>query len=412
MSTYYKQTSLCTEGSTSLPLLEFTQNLHFYPDLKNSYIICAQHILPTTYTLLKFLFQIGLSPKKISIIGKCYSTNPFTYLELLKDDIDVCSSSVIFDPSKSYDLQFRNNLKNFLLKRINQIKRCKNLIVLDDGGELLKLINNEFLPSIQIIGIEQTSSGFNKLKREKLRFPIINVARSRAKLVYESPYITEIIIQRLMQCIKKYSISPQKILILGNGAIGSSINKFLSRFYQVTIFDIKSSLTSIKTSEFEKNLPLFDIIIGCTGEKVLSSNHYHLLKKDVLLISASSSDREFDACKLRKNGLMPSDCHQDIYSYEKIHLINCGFPINFDADYETVDPPEFQFTRALLLSAILQASTHRDSTPGFVDLDSENQREIVNKYLELYPWRILSNLNKSTQFEELSILRHRQVYSF
>jgi hypothetical protein len=108
------------------------------------------------------------------------------------------------------------------------------------------------------------------------------------------------------------------------------------------------------------------------------------LKKNVILVSASSSDREFSAVHLRSNLPSNTNCHEN-FLINDIILINCGFPINFAAEYREIDIDKLQLTRSLLLAAILQAYNHSNSKQkDFIDLDMENQRDIVRRFLSIY----------------------------
>ncbi len=170
-----------------LPLLDFTATLYPGTVLSEVYIICAQHLVSTTYSLFHALFKLGLKPSNLSAIGKCYSTDPQAYREMKKMGIDVCPSSLIFDSHRPFDKQYRENIKAFIDQRLKSLTNTnyKKIIILDDGGELISAVNTALRGSTTIIGIEQTSSGFHKLKHKNIRFPIINVARSPAKLNYE-----------------------------------------------------------------------------------------------------------------------------------------------------------------------------------------------------------------------------------
>jgi S-adenosylhomocysteine hydrolase len=368
-----------------LPLLDFTTSI--FPDicLKDTYIICAQHLVSTTYSLFHTLFKLGLKSDNLSAIGKCYSTDPKAYEEMKKLGVDACSQSVAFNSHRSFDEQYQEYIKKFVFQRREKIKdkNFKKIIVLDDGGELLSAVNG-LSNTAQMIGIEQTSSGFHKVKRRKIKFPIINVARSPAKLNYESPIIARLVVDTLARQIKNLPFKPKEVLIIGNGPIGSQIFEVLKRDYCVSTFDKATSKSSIKKDNFESSLKEFDLIIGCTGKPMLEPEHYKLLKKNVILVSASSSDREFNAVNLRSKLSQITDCHANPF-IEGIHLINCGFPINFASEYREIDIDELQLTRSLLLVAILQAAAYSGSLKNrFVPLDEENQREIVQKYLSLF----------------------------
>ncbi len=368
-----------------LPLLDFTASLYPGVDLQNVYILCAQHLASTTYSLFHQLLQLGLKPENLSVIGKCYSTDPQVFIQMRALGIDVCESSQHFDSHTPFDKQYRANIKKFVVKRVRKIKtnQFDKIIILDDGGELIPIAHSLLGKGDSVVGIEQTSSGYNKLKKKKPELSIINVARSPAKLNYESPIIAELVLTTLLKQIKQLNLNPGKALIIGNGPIGSHIRDVLEATHEVTIYDQLASKTEIKKSDFLRSLKNFDLIIGCTGKPILSSKQHKLLKKGAVLVSASSSDREFNAVDLRKKVPPINDCHQNLH-IKGTWLINCGFPINFSSNFRAIDCDELQLTRALLLTAILQAVTQTDLPQGFVPLDLEVQRDVVKKFSSLF----------------------------
>ncbi|NNM43528.1 MAG: hypothetical protein HKM07_04230 [Chlamydiae bacterium] len=384
-----------TPKARDLPLINFAKDLYKGTPLNGVYLIGLQHIVSSTYVMLQALFEKGLSKHNVSLIGKCYSTDPDVYQDMLQAGIDACPSSLVFDSQKSFDDQFKKNVKAFLTSRYEIISKFKKIIILDDGGELLSLASEVFSDTTcELIGVEQTTAGFEKVKSINPGFPIINVARSWAKLTYESPFIVRGAIESFFRRFSNLPIHKKlkNILIIGNGAIGSSIYTMLKDDYAVTIFDREQSKSNIQLDNFEASLKEFDLIIGCTGKKALRSDQYHLLKKGAILMSVSSSDREFDAEKLRQKTGVPLHCHQDI-CVDNIYLMNCGFPINFDSNYKEIDIDEFQLTRSLLLCAVLQGATNRVDCAGFINLNEKHQKVIVNQYLSIYP-SITENIAK------------------
>ncbi len=110
--------------------------------------------------------------------------------------IDVCPSSLSFNSHIPFDQQYRFNIKKFVSQRTLKLKnnQFKKIIILDDGGELIPEVDSVLGKENRAIGIEQTSSGYHKLKNKILNLPIINVARSPAKLNYESPIIASLVV--------------------------------------------------------------------------------------------------------------------------------------------------------------------------------------------------------------------------
>lgn len=376
-----------TEYLRQLPLLSFTASLYSGIDLSQVYALCAQHLVSTTYSLFHTLLQLGLQPSNLAAIGKCYSTDPDAVAEMQKIGIDICESSTSFNSHTSFDQQYRQNIKKFIRSRILTLKKSKlkKIILLDDGGELLLEANTTLGDDPRLIGIEQTSSGYHKIKQQKLNFPVINVARSPAKLNHESPIIAKLVLKSLGTSLTNLGLKPGKALIIGNGPIGSHISRVLERTHEILVFDQDPDKSHIKSENVQNALKTSDLIIGCTGTPVLDPKEFDCLKKNAILVSASSSDREFQAHSLRKRIPLVSDCHQHLLIEGK-WLINCGFPINFSSHFREIDSDELQLTRSLLLSALLQATNGLDITAHkrFISLDPENQRNILLKYYSLF----------------------------
>lgn len=107
--------------------------------------------------------------------------------------------------------------------------------------------------------------------------------------------------------------------------------------------------------------------------------HKHL-KENVMLVSLSSSDREFDTGHLRKNAPKEKNPWNNITCGDVI-LINNGFPVSFDNN-NMDDSYFFQFTRSLIMSSIHQALNTDNSVKGFIDLDENLQDKMVQRFEE------------------------------
>jgi hypothetical protein len=374
-----------------LPLLQEVINAYQFVDLEDAYLICAQHLLKTSAILFYNLFQLGLKPHNFSVIGKCYSTDPSVYFELKNmQQLDVCPTSLSFIADEPFDQEYTKNIRKFLKNRLKKIlgSGCKKLIVVDDGGELIQAVNEEMSDEIasekiQIVGVEQTSSGFVKLEKINISFPVINIARSRLKLNLESVLIGDAIFKSINLAMEAIKLKPKKILILGNGAIGSRVKEKLELHYEVDSFDPNIDRSSI--SKFDQiDFTEYNLIIGCSGKEVIGSLEVNRLRDKTALVSGSSSDREFCAVNFRREFNKIVDCHEHL-NIHGIYLINCGFPVNFSKDYHLVDDDRYQLTRALLLAGILQGYFQRDFTSKFIELDENIQNLINDKFFDIYP---------------------------
>jgi hypothetical protein len=385
---------------SSLPLLDFLINQADYELLDDVCIIGGQHLLQTTHLMLQALYELNLKPANVFLIGKCYSTSSSVYSQMIEDGINIDQSSLSFKSHQPFDQFYKISVKKFynqIKKTVNKI-RPKKIIVLDDGGELLSHVNPNDFDCKQIIGIEQTSSGYNKLVNQPLKFPIINVARSWAKLRYESPIISEFALKKFFLSLPERTW--EKALIVGGGPIGLAIKDKLKQESQVDIFDTVSERSNI--SSLRKNLSSYDLIIGCTGSISISHTLHSLLKEGCILASVSSSDREFDAHYLRKKTAPYENCHCNL-SVEGKLLLNSGFPINFDGGIHSVEPKYIQLTRALLVAAIFQSTPLCSEPPQILELSPNYQRQIINFFIN----KILSGEEKAMFYPNL----HKTLYT-
>lgn len=359
-----------------LPLLAYTYELYPNVDLSKTLLIGCQHVVGTTMDLFQELLKKGLRPENAYVLGKCYSTNTEAFASLKALEIQVSPLSTVFNSHVSFDEQFQAHINAFLddIQHEQSFAAFEKIILLDDGGFLLMAAKNFFHDHGKLIGIEQTSSGFEKIKDAELPFPIINVARSRAKLEGESPLIAAVVVEKIIEYIHEVKLVTPKILIVGQGYIGRAVAELLAKNYSVETHDANQGVFN--------NHHEFDLIIGATGQPIISPEQFFMLKKSVHLISVSSSDREFSAVSLRKLAAVSQDCHKNI-SINDIHLVNGGFPINFDGRLHPVAPEQIQLTRSLLLAGVCEVENGSHAI-GLHDLSSL-QDSILTKFFSLNP---------------------------
>ncbi len=285
------------------------------------------------------------------------------------------------------DEDFENSLEKFLndLKKEVDFRKFEKIIVLDDGGHLIEKTQKTIKTDVPIIGVEQTSSGYNRLKSKNISFPIVNMARSWIKLKHESPIITRLAYKKIINKILKLKRRIKNVLIVGNGVIGKHICLDLenNRKFNVSKYDINQKNKS-DFLKLETHLSNFDLIIGCSGVTSLPYSKFRFLKKNAILVSLSSSDREFDAANFRKFGSKAINCHTTIKK-DDIHLVNCGFPINFDKDFDRIDTDDFQLTRSIVLASVCQAQALTPTNKGWLKLDTNLQNAILKQWKKLDP---------------------------
>lgn len=381
------------EGGGSIfqyPLLDNIASI--FPDdvLTDSLLIGCQHLLPSIEILLHYLFSKGLSKQNVALIGKCYSTSHATF-ERLKQYIYVHPSSIKFNSYLPYSEAFRSDVEDFVnyITKTYDLKIYKNIIVLDDGGILHLTIKEKLAHYHNIIGIEQTSRGSYLLSNTALNYTVVNVARSKAKLAYESSMVAEAVINGFETVLDTLSINLNHVLVVGNGSVGNALANLLGARYQVTAYDTHFHKSDLSVHELKLQAKSIDAVIGCTGQNILPFlKEIQLIRPGIVLASASSLDIELNSSTLRRETEVTYNCHENLF-INGLYLLNCGFPINFcGSQFDTIPLQKLQFTLALLFAGTLQAVLFKSDKPGLVELDNTIQTLIIEDYLQRYSTKI------------------------
>lgn len=346
------------------PLLRKIFN-HYKTDninLSETKLFACQHLLAPQLKMFELFIKFGLKPENITILGKAYSSNTGVIDELKQLGTNVTQPTF---GGISFDQEHAHNCK----KIIDTMSDADTNIMLDDGGFLIYEARNKHVS----FAVEQTSSGFRKLENTELPFPVLNVARSKTKLIQESPIIGGIIFERIKSYIEGKHISSPKVLILGLGPIGNSLLKILAaENFSVSGFDVEKDKESI-LAYLNSEKP--DLVIGATGATLFSAQDLDKLDSEHVyyFISVSSSDREFPVVPFRKN----SQVHDDV-GYKNFVFVNNGFPITFKGNRYEGTPMQIEKTIGLLMGCVLHGLVHgTNKRKGIIEIPSDLE-ELVN----------------------------------
>lgn len=255
-------------------------------------LIAAQHLLQTTHAMLRSLFRVGLDPRNVAVIGKCYSTHPGVVDAMRADGIYVDDCSDAYAPHESFDTQYTRHVERFFAESWARLTagRTARVVLLDDGGSLLAVAGAMLDASADVIGIEQTSAGYAKIVGCALGFPVINIARSSAKLLYESPIIAARVTQTAFERTAGID-SSAAILITGAGAIGTALADVLRPLHdRVDVYDTRSGcMTPI-------DLP--NAIGGADHFFVIESGELEALVDGKVILRLGAGDHFGEACLL------------------------------------------------------------------------------------------------------------------
>jgi len=358
-------------------------------------LVCVQHLLETSGSLIQTLVSLGLNPSNLHVLGKAYSSN-----SSVEERLRSLGAHVVEAGRQLRWGEYSTQLTEDVSRLWDQVaegieaQRPDALVVLDDGGFCIK--GMPAFRDVPVVGIEQTMSGLALLDVRPL-CPVIDVASSAAKQWIEPPMISEAILARL----QTYRLPDSPIGVVGFGNIGKAMTQTLSSIQSpILAFDENTgaegkSGTTIFCDSLGELYSKSATIFGCTGRDTLAGKEWWpQLVGERLLISCSSQDVEFRSILLSLN-----DGNQELVSRQqltsevtvplgqgKLRILRGGFPVNFDGSRESVPAADIQMTRGLLLGAILQAVSlirkgHSRSLRTM--LLPELQRLVVSEWIQI-----------------------------
>ncbi|GJM07469.1 MAG: hypothetical protein DHS20C10_12030 [marine bacterium B5-7] len=396
--------------------------------LKESVIICVQHLLETNILLFEALLIQGFRAENIFIKGKPYSTHEGTRAQLRKKGIFVFKENHSYLNCGDYAEKNTEEIINFWREILTTLKNkpnIRNLIVVDDGGKARELIPKRCLEKYNVLSIEQTQYGVNTLVENIT--PYISVATSKTKKEMESGAVAQTIIEKLKKNLKTNTLPNNWVYgVIGYGAIGAALTRQLIKNGLVThVYDKQpvSLLSPAKNHQkIENCINESDIIFGCTGNDISKAfNFQPKIKKHRILVSCSSEEKEFLTLlrkeKKRKDFILEK-VRIDSETNSPFTILNGGYPINFDLSATSVPLKDIRLTRALIYAAIIQATrilSNKDDIQTLkkpIALDNYFQTiitEILCDKVDLECLSIPSTYKYTTEHHPLRTLLNREL---
>ncbi|MEU4220816.1 NAD(P)-binding domain-containing protein [Actinoplanes sp. NPDC026623] len=398
-----------------LPLLEYVEELF---DAKSSLplagfsVLCIQHLLASTGSLICSLSRCGADLSQMQIIGKGYSTNSGV-LDILREcGIRMLNPTFFGAADEPYDAILAEAVESaFAYVRNGPCTAPRKLLLLDDGGHAISRAHKLLPPDFTIMAVEQTTRGIRAASALAPRFPIINVGRSRAKLHLEAPLIAASMVDHLTRLLasgRGLFGEVHEVFLIGYGVVGRAVARRLRALgYDVVVFDTAAESRQAAAADgfpiatdLQTPLARRCVVAASTGGVSFPAGLHGILRSGSVLANMGSSDLEFAAWELRDGQGVgttynveghelardsreaPWNRHYKLTAAAGYrYLLKGGFPVDFDGGADPIPPSSIQLTRALLLAGVLQASSEMRS--GVVQLDDNVQRLIIDQYIRL-----------------------------
>lgn len=401
---YLNQSRLYSSAPYPIPqlpvldkLVDLAQN-RALPNLDRTVIIGVQHLLETTATLFQSLIKLGIKPENMFFAGKCYSTSPVIAKTIEDMGINLIHGSIPKYPG-AYQAVNKEDVKNLWqqFKEASKKREIDRVIILDDGGRCIEEMPRTLPFYYYSACIEQTRGGLYSSSIDRLASPLIEVATSAVKRHIESPLIAEAILSKVKHILPKLNLNKDTVCaVVGNGAVGNEMVKYLSSLGQTVIcydedpavFKDISGYKPIRMQNLETLLANCTHVFGCTGRDITKGIDVFDIAAvdDMHFISCTSEDKEFASLLKRiaeENKRMYFEPLSDITCWSnnqsKITIYKSGFPVNFDRKPWNVPARDIEITQGLLLSACLQAIT---TAMKKMDTQDEKKRQMLAPHLQ------------------------------
>jgi S-adenosylhomocysteine hydrolase len=396
-----------------LPLLERSSEIIDGLDLSNTFVVVSVHLLEDGDYILSRLERHGLQPEQCAILGKPYSTCMEVVLSLLSRGYFVHPAS--YRAEERTPLRWSSDAASADILRVAaawcEDDDARRILILDSGGGFIRLLHRPELAWIwpRCSAVETTSQGIYGLEAFEPRIPIVNVARSWAKLTYESCRIGDAVTTETMRQVEHLGLDVRRALVTGYGAVGRNVARSLSALgLDVWVFDPDASHEDEHEhcSDRIEAIRRAELIIGCSGRVSMSRADWPHLANRTVLASGSSYDIELSGWELRsayepdtlpietdlrgfdhftfdgRKVFLGARCDPCHYTYpirlpeeRTVFLLNGGCPVNFTGGPFALPAEASAFTMALRFCGIAQAA--RESRIGLVSLRHDWQQRLV-----------------------------------
>ena len=282
------------------------------------------------------------------------------------------------------------------------IKIAPNIII-DDGGDLVNLIHNEYpelIPNV-IGGCEETTTGVIRLKAMEregiLKFPMVAVNDADCKHLFDNRYGTG---QSTWDSIMRNTnliIAAKTVVVVGYGwcsrgiamraaALGASV--IVTEINPVKAIEAK--MDGFQVMKMEQAAPLGDIFVSATGcAWTITVDHMLKMKDGAILTNAGHFNCEVDMEGLEKACVEKKETRKNIMGYKLengkwVNVIAEGRLVNIAAaDGHPAEIMDMSFA-VQALSAMYVKENYQKLEHKVIDVSGEIDDKVARRKLEAW----------------------------
>ncbi len=367
-------------ASFRMPVLnQISGELEPQKPLKGFTISACLHVTPETAVLCVALRRLGaevfLSP-----------SNPLS----TKDEI---AASLVVDFGISVFAVHGESKKDYY-DNLKAVASRSPQIILDDGGDLTKLVHEGGYWESIIGGTEETTTGVVRLRAMEregvLKFPVVAVNESMTKHMFDNRYGTgQSTIDGILRATN-ILLSNSTVVVAGYGWCGKGIT---SRARGMGARVIVTEIDPIRALEAHEDgfivKPMIeavkeaDVIVTATGCKaVVTKEHFEVIKDGCILCNAGHFDVEVDVQYLYENSTGRETIRDNLEKIvlkngKTLYLIAEGRLVNLAAaEGHPADVMDLSFSNQLLAAVYLKEAG-RNLEPRVYTLPGDLDRKVA-----------------------------------
>lgn len=282
-------------------------------------------------------------------------------------------------------------------------------IIIDDGGDLVHLIHNEYPEKIKgvIGGCEETTTGIIRLiamnKANELKFPMVLVNNADCKHLFDNRYGTGQSVWDGINRTTNLIVAGKNVVVAGYGWCGKGVAmraKGLGAEVIVTEIDpikaMEAVMDGFKVMKMEEAAKVGDFFITVTGcRDVITEKCFNVMKDGAICCNAGHFDVEVDVATLRRIAVETKIARKNIMGYKLangrwINVIAEGRLVNLAAgDGHPAEIMDMSF--AIQALSALHLVQNRDKLPTdtkVIDVPKYIDREVAERKIKFWGMEI------------------------
>lgn len=213
---------------------------------------------------------------------------------------------------------------------LRKVLKCGPNIIIDDGGDLTKLMHTELTDLIPgVLGVcEETTTGIHRLKQMSkagtLKFPAIMVNDADCKHFFDNRYGTGQSVWNGINRTTNLIVAGKHVVVAGYGWCGRGIAmraKGLGAMVTVTEVDpvraLEAVMDGFEVMSMDDAAAIGDFFVTATGCcDIVTEKHFDSLKDGAILCNAGHFDVEVAVAKLKEAAVREYEARNNIMGYE------------------------------------------------------------------------------------------------